>query len=463
LAIADSSRNISDGGGGSITDNEFPADKGGDFFNDDDDVMVDDEDDESAARRRRQSLRLSFSGEDRSRASEVGISFGDDSEHNTSATNPPASHTAADVSDTSPPTKKKRKKSSSANNQRKKRRRRTEIDDGHSEVPNDSIRKMLQDTSDVLGGTVHPATWVPGQDEESTETDVLLLFENLPLDRLICRPTMADDGKTAPQLLGQWARNCAPVLDLPFQYDLVDEIGESVAVDANAAPANEAGDEDDESDESVEQLRGAKAQIDETVNSDDEFPQHDGGDVPFDETNKEDEMQVQDVDDDDRMPPDEDHEFPAPSSTLSIWHAHDEIFALSNHTHCFSFLGPVGGSDHSVLSLGATNGLDDVDFGNEADGDVDETTTTTSKYHKNTLKVFDILKQNLAPTDGTVAKSEVSYNELSEGVSRRTAAGLFFELLLLKTLNYIELDQDTAYGDIQVTRGVKFMEDLPST
>jgi cohesin complex subunit SCC1 len=107
--------------------------------------------------------------------------------------------------------------------------------------------------------------------------------------------------------------------------------------------------------------------------------------------------------------------------------------------------------------------LDDVDFGNEADGDVDETTTTTSKYHKNTLKVFEILKQNLAPTDGSVAKSEVSYVELSEGVSRRTAAGLFFELLLLKTLNYIELDQDTAFGDIQVTRGVKFMEDLPST
>ena len=39
-----------------------------------------------------------------------------------------------------------------------------------------------------------------------------------------------------------------------------------------------------------------------------------------------------------------------------------------------------------VFSLGATNGLDDQ---------ADETmTSTTSKWHKNTLKVLDILKNN---------------------------------------------------------------------
>lgn len=122
----------------------------------------------------------------------------------------------------------------------------------------------------------------------------------------------------------------------------------------------------------------------------------------------------------------------------------------------------------SIFSLGATNALDDVDFGDEVnddEGDPDEaTTTTTSKWHKNTLKVFDVLKKNLAPpADGSAANLLVSYNDLSEGVSRRTAAGFFFELLQLKTLNYIELDQDESYGDIKVSAGVKFLEDPPST
>ena len=134
----------------------------------------------------------------------------------------------------------------------------------------------------------------------------------------------------------------------------------------------------------------------------------------------------------------------------------------------FSYLivlaGPAGNSQRSIesiFSLGATNGVDDVDFGND-DEDRDDMTTTTSKWHRNTLKVFDVLKKNLAPTDGSDKKDVVSYNELSAGVSRRTAAGFFFELLQLKTLNYIELNQDESYGDIKVSAGVKFMEDPPS-
>lgn len=137
---------------------------------------------------------------------------------------------------------------------------------------------------------------------------------------------------------------------------------------------------------------------------------------------------------------------------------------------CFYFTnflckGPAGNSSQrsieSIFSLGATNGLDEadvVDFGGDYDDD-DMTGTTTSKWHKNTVKVFDVLKKNL----GDDSKEFVSYNELSEGVSRRTAAGFFFELLQLKTLNYIELNQYESYGDIKVSVGTKFLEDLPTT
>ena len=128
----------------------------------------------------------------------------------------------------------------------------------------------------------------------------------------------------------------------------------------------------------------------------------------------------------------------------------------------------------SIFSLGATNELDvgdGVDFDGsiaEGDNDYDANATTTSKWHKNTVKVFEVLKKNLISPDGEdndndVPKKEfVSYDTLSDGVSRRTAAGFFFELLQLKTLNYIELNQNESYGDIIISAGVKFAENPPA-
>ena len=128
----------------------------------------------------------------------------------------------------------------------------------------------------------------------------------------------------------------------------------------------------------------------------------------------------------------------------------------------------------SIFSLGATNELDvgdGVDFDGsiaEGDNDYDANATTTSKWHKNTVKVFEVLKKNLISPDGEdndndVPKKEfVSYDTLSDGVSRRTAAGFFFELLQLKTLNYIELNQNESYGDITISAGVKFAENPPA-
>ena len=129
----------------------------------------------------------------------------------------------------------------------------------------------------------------------------------------------------------------------------------------------------------------------------------------------------------------------------------------------------------SIFSLGATNEMDiggGVDFDTSAaddEKDYDANTATTSKWHKNTVKVFQVLKKNLLSPDGDsnydddMPKKEfVSYNSLSDGVSRRTAAGFFFELLQLKTLNYIELNQSDSYGDITISAGVKFTESPPS-
>jgi len=119
----------------------------------------------------------------------------------------------------------------------------------------------------------------------------------------------------------------------------------------------------------------------------------------------------------------------------------------------------------SIFSLGATNGLDE-NFG-DADDDEERQTTedTTATWHKNTIRVFQVLKNKMAPKDddsNTSIVEHVSYNDLSQGVTRRTAAGVFFELLALKTLNFVELNQDEAFGDIDISPGVKFMEDPPT-
>lgn len=56
----------------------------------------------------------------------------------------------------------------------------------------------------------------------------------------------------------------------------------------------------------------------------------------------------------------------------------------------------------------------------------------------------------------------MTYNQLTKHTqSRRTAAGLFFELLQLKTLNYIDVDQSRPYGDIKITQATRFAEHIP--
>jgi cohesin complex subunit SCC1 len=66
------------------------------------------------------------------------------------------------------------------------------------------------------------------------------------------------------------------------------------------------------------------------------------------------------------------------------------------------------------------------------------------------------------------ASEHASYNAISgvtrgNKVGRRTAAGVFFELLQLKTWDYIEVGQDGAYGDIDVSKGRKFASGAPGS
>ena len=46
---------------------------------------------------------------------------------------------------------------------------------------------------------------------------------------------------------------------------------------------------------------------------------------------------------------------------------------------------------------------------------------------------------------------ELSYNDMTKNKSRRTAAACLFELLVLKTKDYIQIQQDVPFADITIT------------
>ena len=108
----------------------------------------------------------------------------------------------------------------------------------------------------------------------------------------------------------------------------------------------------------------------------------------------------------------------------------------------------------SSLSLGLVN-----DFVNEFDEDDEEENdprqaqgdalvSSSSKWHKHTVKVFDMLRRNMPDEE----PRQMSFNAICDpnAVTRRTACGVFFELLQLKTWDYVELDQDEFFGDMKV-------------
>jgi cohesin complex subunit SCC1 len=60
-------------------------------------------------------------------------------------------------------------------------------------------------------------------------------------------------------------------------------------------------------------------------------------------------------------------------------------------------------------------------------------------------------------------QTQASYQGLTKHTqNRRTAAALFFELLQLKTLDYIDVDQSKPFGDIIITKAVRFGEHIPA-
>ena len=73
-------------------------------------------------------------------------------------------------------------------------------------------------------------------------------------------------------------------------------------------------------------------------------------------------------------------------------------------------------------------------------------------WSSRTAMVFDVLQDQLKEQDS------VSFTAISKGISRRTAAACFLEILQLKTWGFIDVAQDKPFADITINPTTKFWD-----
>jgi cohesin complex subunit SCC1 len=243
----------------------------------------------------------------------------------------------------------------------------------------------------------------------------------------MARPHLGDDGALAPALLEVWYQSTAELMGKPRTFLLRGRKGQEELADQAVKEAAEAEDiegvrraDDSDSGGRAEEEEEEFPMPDQT----DEFPQeeYEEAAVPFD---------------DDRVPPAE---------------------------------GRVSELDMAVgspaISLGLVNEMmlsDEEEEDRQVAGS--EAISSSSKWHVHTVKVLAMLKQNMGMGEGAEGEEpklqQLSFDDLSKGCSRRTAASVFFELLQLKNWDFVDLDQEEeegGFGDITITPGVRFNE-----
>mmetsp|Transcript_30880 Transcript_30880/g.77539 ORF Transcript_30880/g.77539 Transcript_30880/m.77539 type:complete len:262 (+) Transcript_30880:57-842(+) len=76
--------------------------------------------------------------------------------------------------------------------------------------------------------------------------------------------------------------------------------------------------------------------------------------------------------------------------------------------------------------------------------------TTHESWSANTLKMHKFLDRVLT------TQENVSYEQIVEGKKRKTVAQSFFELLVLKTGGFIDVQQEEPFGDILISKTTQF-------
>jgi len=351
-----------------------------------------------------------------------------------------------------------RRKLPKNNKQRVRKRRRIVIDNDNTELTSDFIKAMLRDTSTIVSDELpHPASHASAQERPSST----IKNPALPFDRLLLRPNVADDGMLHPQLLHVWEGNTRVVQGQPMLFRLRDD-GDANAQRETLVRQKVQEEEPKELVEDVELLRKEKVNDnmdDVSVVVSEEGTEHlklpDGMDQGADDESLPLSLQMVDDELDDNFDLDANMEGAMPFA--------EDMAAMSAS----------GASRESLpapFDLGAVNDLREDANSNDDDSLIsrqqqgDELVSSSNKWHRHTVKVLTMLQRNMANgnEESEDKPNQLSYNDLSTGCSRRTAAGVFFEMLQLKTWDFVELEQEESYGDITLTPGIKFHEAPPN-
>lgn len=335
----------------------------------------------------------------------------------------------------------------------RRRKRKVVVDNNNTELSSEHIKGMLRDTSDIVQqNRMHPADYVAKEEDDDIsffrgrkrmrKTGRSEIIASLPYNRLFQRPCCADDGELHPDLLNVFLWNTARLRGEQLPFKLRGEAGQQQRLEqAEAAMKAAAAKEAEEEDVELAR-RDDDSRIDEHGRLSMDFPPGDKEEPEFPQHDEEEE--------DFAIPFDEEDEHLAAQQ-------HDSGFA--NDMEAMDSPS----SQRSEFSLGAVNDMegDLEDEPRQEQGE--ELASSSSKWHKHTVKVLDMLKRNIAEDDDDEEKpQQLSFDKLSHGTSRRTACGVFFELLQLKTWSFIELEQNKSYGDIKITKGARFHETPPS-
>jgi len=390
---------------------------------------------------------------------------------------------------------------------RRRKRRKVVIDNNATEMTNESIRAMLRETDDIVFAMPHPASiW----DEDGTGKGyaALVLEERAGggrrrrrRDLLETTPGMHPKKKNNPRgaAAGGGGGGDVPSLTRPFLSDgdgpplhpvlaglWRDNYWKALGEVCPYARRRRNDDEEEDVDdvEAVRRARNDDSEDDESSSrarsnllSSAGAPEKSGEEAPFrglDPTEEEEEEMMMDfpaaVDDDEEDEDEEPPDVPVPDFGDDDEEENNANAALKRKR---------GDDDEEdLLDLGMVNDmvLDDSDDDDDRDDDADDRpaeSSASTKWHKHTVRVYQHLRKCLKDPNNAVddededfsaapAPDSVRFHDITKHVvSRRNAAGVFFEMLQLKTWDFIELNQDESYGEIFISAGVRFGENAP--
>ena len=375
---------------------------------------------------------------------------------------------------------------------RRRKRRKVVIDNNATELTTEHIRDMISNTDGIVRTMIHPASiW----DEEGLGRDYkTLVKERSAQDGItiinfttttttgvnnkkksstkivvpsLTRPFLVDESemnggesRLHPDLQKLWQDNYWKALDQPCPFKRRDVAAEDEPVDDVERVRRDDGSKaDDDSDLGSQQS-------DLNVEKENQQPQEGG--PPLDE----DDFNFPTGDDDDEEEEEQEEDAPVDFGDDE----EEQDLGVVNRSRDENDMLELGMVNDMVLDSDEDDddGDDDDDLANrQALGDV---ASSTTKWHKHTVRVFQHLKKCMKDPnqehDGGDASAEdaddepkkdlpeqISFKNLTKNVvSRRNAASVFFEMLQLKTWDFIDLDQEDSYGDITVSPGIRFGE-----